>query len=276
MTAAARGRTILAIDQGTTNTKALLVDGATGARPGDRLARDRRPVPRGRLGRAGRRRDLGGHPGGRRGLPRRRRRGRQRRDRRRRRLQPARVRRRVEPVDRRAARRRCSAGRTPAPRPRAPTLVAAGLGGEVRRRTGLSLDPMYSAPKMRWLLDAALAGGADPGDVCLGTVDAWLVWNLTGGAVFATEAGNASRTLLLDLERSTGRRPCSRRSACPARRCPRSGRPTPASAPPPRTGPAGRRPGRRRARRLPRRALPARLHDARARARPPTAPARRS
>ncbi len=79
-------------------------------------------------------------------------------------------------------------------------LVAAGLGDEVRRRTGLSLDPMYSAPKMRWLLDAALAGGTDPADICLGTVDAWLVWNLTGGTVFATEAGNASRTLLLDLE----------------------------------------------------------------------------
>ena len=79
-------------------------------------------------------------------------------------------------------------------------LVAAGAGPEVRRRTGLSLDPMFSAPKMRWLLDAAVSAGVDPGDVCLGTVDSWLVWNLTGGAVFATEAGNASRTLLLDLD----------------------------------------------------------------------------
>lgn len=78
-------------------------------------------------------------------------------------------------------------------------LAARGLGPEVRRRTGLSLDPMYSAPKMRWLLDAALAAGADPDDVCLGTVDAWLVWHLTDGSVLATEAGNASRTLLLDL-----------------------------------------------------------------------------
>ncbi len=69
---------------------------------------------------------------------------------------------------------------------------------EVRLRTGLSLDPMYSAPKMRWLLDAATASGADPADVCLGTVDAWLIWNLTGE--FATEAGNAARTLLLDLQ----------------------------------------------------------------------------
>lgn len=78
-------------------------------------------------------------------------------------------------------------------------LVAEGHGGVVRTRTGLFLDAMYSAPKMRWLLDAALADGVDVADVCLGTVDSWLVWKLTGGEVFAAEAGNASRTLLLDL-----------------------------------------------------------------------------
>jgi glycerol kinase len=69
---------------------------------------------------------------------------------------------------------------------------------EVRRRTGLPVDPMYSAPKMAWLAEAALADGADPDDLVLGTVDAFLVHRLTG--VLATEAGNASRTLLLDLE----------------------------------------------------------------------------
>ena len=67
----------------------------------------------------------------------------------------------------------------------------------VRSRTGLSLDPMFSAPKMRHALDAATAAGADPADVTVGTVDAWLVWRLTGE--IATESGNASRTLLLDL-----------------------------------------------------------------------------
>ena len=67
----------------------------------------------------------------------------------------------------------------------------------VRSRTGLSLDPMFSAPKMRWAFDAAVAGGADPDDVLLGTVDAWLVHKLTGE--HATDVGNASRTLLLDL-----------------------------------------------------------------------------
>ncbi|GAB3878719.1 FGGY family carbohydrate kinase [Terrabacter terrigena] len=67
----------------------------------------------------------------------------------------------------------------------------------VRDRTGLSLDPMFSAPKFRNLIDAAVAGGADPSDVAVGTVDSWLVWRLTGQHV--TEPGNASRTLLLDL-----------------------------------------------------------------------------
>lgn len=73
-----------------------------------------------------------------------------------------------------------------------------GVAELVRSRTGLSLDPMFSAPKMRFALDAAMATGVDPADVALGTVDAWLVYRLTGE--HATDAGNASRTLLLDLE----------------------------------------------------------------------------
>jgi glycerol kinase len=72
------------------------------------------------------------------------------------------------------------------------------LSAMVALRSGLRVDPMYSAPKMRWLLDAALAGGADVADLQLGTIDSWLCWNLTGA--FLAEAGNASRTLLLDLE----------------------------------------------------------------------------
>ena len=67
----------------------------------------------------------------------------------------------------------------------------------MRSRTGLSLDPMFSAPKMRWALDSAVAAGVDPADIALGTVDSWLVFRLTGE--HATDAGNASRTLLLDL-----------------------------------------------------------------------------
>ncbi len=72
-----------------------------------------------------------------------------------------------------------------------------GAAALVRSRTGLSLDPMFSAPKMRHALDAATAAGVDRADVAVGTVDAWLVSRLTGD--FAIEAGNASRTLLLDL-----------------------------------------------------------------------------
>ena len=71
----------------------------------------------------------------------------------------------------------------------------------VRGLTGLSLDPMFSAPKFRALVQHALDGGADPNDVVVGTVDSWLIWNLTGEHV--TEYGNASRTLLLGLESLT-------------------------------------------------------------------------
>ncbi|MDO4901084.1 glycerol kinase [Actinomyces sp.] len=64
----------------------------------------------------------------------------------------------------------------------------------VASTTGLSLDPMFSAPKLRYLLDRV---GAGP--VRVGTVDSWLVGRLTGQAAYVMEAGNASRTLLLDL-----------------------------------------------------------------------------
>lgn len=65
----------------------------------------------------------------------------------------------------------------------------------VRRRTGLFLDSMFSAPKMAWLARHT-AGAAD---LAIGTIDSWLLWNLAGQHV--TEAGNASRTLLFDIER---------------------------------------------------------------------------
>ena len=68
----------------------------------------------------------------------------------------------------------------------------------VHERTGLRVDPMFSAPKMRWLLDH-LPDGTPVDDVRLGTVDSWLIWRLTGGAQHLCEAGNASRTLLYDI-----------------------------------------------------------------------------
>jgi glycerol kinase len=68
----------------------------------------------------------------------------------------------------------------------------------VRERSGLRIDPMFSAPKMRWLLDH-LPAGLPIDDVRLGTIDSWLIWRLTGGAEHLCEAGNASRTLLYDI-----------------------------------------------------------------------------
>ncbi len=84
---------------------------------------------------------------------------------------------------------------------RCAALRAHGLEPHVRRRTGLVIDPYFSATKMAWLL-GHLADGrrrAEAGTLRLGTVDSWLIDRLTGGRTFATDVSNASRTLLLDL-----------------------------------------------------------------------------
>ena len=72
----------------------------------------------------------------------------------------------------------------------------------IYRLTGLTVDPMFSASKARWLLGHIPDGlrRAQAGDICLGTVDAWLLWNLTGGAVHACDVTNASRTQLFNLQ----------------------------------------------------------------------------
>jgi glycerol kinase len=83
-------------------------------------------------------------------------------------------------------------------------LEAAGHGEQVRAITGLVLDPYFSATKMHWILERGLADAAR--QPCFATVDAWLIWVLTGGVeggVFATEASNASRTSLLDVRSLT-------------------------------------------------------------------------
>ena len=82
---------------------------------------------------------------------------------------------------------------------RSAELAGKGYAELVRRRTGLPLDPMFSALKMAALLDEhdPARDRAHRGELRLGTVDAWLLFHLAG--VFATEAGNASRTQLLDL-----------------------------------------------------------------------------
>jgi glycerol kinase len=79
-------------------------------------------------------------------------------------------------------------------------LRAAGYLPMVREKTGLVLDPYFSATKMAWLLTEG--GVVNSPDLVLGTVDAWIIWNLTGGragGVVATDATNAARTLLYDI-----------------------------------------------------------------------------
>ena len=76
-------------------------------------------------------------------------------------------------------------------------LEAAGALPLIRERTGLVLDPYFSGSKIEWLFTEG--GLAPTEDVAVGTIDSWLVWNLTGGRVHATDATNASRTLLYDI-----------------------------------------------------------------------------
>jgi glycerol kinase len=85
---------------------------------------------------------------------------------------------------------------------RCAALKAEGREDEVRRLTGLVLDPYFSATKLEWRLaqDPALRKRAAAGELCFGTVDSYLVARLTGGAVHATDVTNASRTLLFGLE----------------------------------------------------------------------------
>lgn len=80
-------------------------------------------------------------------------------------------------------------------------LRAEGLESWLREKTGLVPDPYFSATKIAWILDRqpGLRARAAAGELCVGTVDSWLMWNLTGGAVHATDVSNASRTLLMNL-----------------------------------------------------------------------------
>jgi len=76
-----------------------------------------------------------------------------------------------------------------------------GVEAEVTARTGLRLDPYFSGTKVRWILDhvSGARARAEAGQLCFGTIDSWLVWQLTRGRVHVTDVTNASRTLLLNL-----------------------------------------------------------------------------
>ena len=80
-------------------------------------------------------------------------------------------------------------------------LKAAGHEARVREKTGLVLDPYFSATKVRWLLDHVKGARerAEAGEVAFGTIDTFLTWRLTAGASHVTDVSNASRTLLMDL-----------------------------------------------------------------------------
>jgi glycerol kinase len=80
-------------------------------------------------------------------------------------------------------------------------LKAEGAEALVRRRTGLLIDPYFSATKIAWILDNVLGARAraERGKLAFGTIDSFLLWRLTGGRVHATDVTNAARTLLYDI-----------------------------------------------------------------------------
>jgi len=82
-------------------------------------------------------------------------------------------------------------------------LAADGHETLVRERTGLVIDPYFSATKLAWLLDEVpgARAAAERGDLAFGTIDSFLLWRLTGGRVHATDASNASRTMLFNIHR---------------------------------------------------------------------------
>ena len=79
--------------------------------------------------------------------------------------------------------------------------IRAAHGDTIRAKTGLVLDAYFSATKVKWILDhvPGARARAEKGELCFGTVDTWLVWNLTEGRTFVTDPGNASRTMLFNI-----------------------------------------------------------------------------
>ncbi len=80
-------------------------------------------------------------------------------------------------------------------------LIAQGCGAMVREKTGLPIDPYFSATKIKWILDnvPGARARAEKGDLLFGTVDSWLIWRLTHGKVHVTDYTNAARTMLFNI-----------------------------------------------------------------------------
>jgi glycerol kinase len=89
--------------------------------------------------------------------------------------------------------------------PQCERLLAQGLSLEVRARTGLVIDAYFSATKLQWLFeqDPGLRRRATRGELCFGTVDSWLVYRMTGGRLHITDASNAARTMLYNIHTGT-------------------------------------------------------------------------
>lgn len=85
------------------------------------------------------------------------------------------------------------------------SLKQQGVEPKVSQKTGLLLDPYFSATKLVWLLDNidGARARAQRGELAFGTIDTWLLWNLTGGRVHATDATNAARTMLFNIQTGT-------------------------------------------------------------------------
>jgi glycerol kinase len=103
-------------------------------------------------------------------------------------------------------------------------LKAEGLGEYIKEKTGLLIDAYFSATKFQWILDAVPGARqrAEAGELLCGTVDSWLIWNLTGGTVHVSDYSNCARTMLFDLEKLQWDE-----SLCRALRIPRNLLPTP-------------------------------------------------
>ena len=82
-------------------------------------------------------------------------------------------------------------------------LKSEGLEPQVKEKTGLLLDPYFSATKVKWMLDntSGLRTRAERGEIAMGTIDSFLLWRLTGGHSHKTDVSNASRTLLMNIEK---------------------------------------------------------------------------
>lgn len=81
-------------------------------------------------------------------------------------------------------------------------LCKNGYEDIIKSKTGLLIDPYFSATKIKWILDNVdgVRERAERGELAFGTIDTWLIWKLTGGAVFATDYSNASRTMLYNIK----------------------------------------------------------------------------